>query len=111
MNETMNKADAATQSLNDALAKHKDRAANTVNDLVVKTMNTLAANINIANANTELVQMRLEEFEYEGDIVYMEFCKIIRQKLGENVSILWRGGVGNNPDYVSISLYLNSFTQ
>jgi hypothetical protein len=76
----MNQVDTATQALHAAITKHKDRVSNKVDALVVKTMTTLTASIAIADANAEIVQMRLEKFADAGDIIYVEFCKVMLEK-------------------------------
>ena len=106
----MNEIDAATQALCAAKTAHKERMKTHVNTVVVKTMRALTDNIKLAGVDVEIITLRVEDFQYEGDIGYIEFYRIMKEKLGPDLSIHWRGGLGVPKEYASIALRISAFS-
>ena len=80
-----------------------------VEQLVVQTMHNLADSIKTAEVGVEVAQVRIEDFRDECDIVFIEFCNIMNQKLGPDLSIFWRSGHGIKKDYASVGLNISAF--
>lgn len=73
----MNEIDAATKILCAVKTAHKERMKTHVEQPVVQTMHNLAESIKTAEVGVEVVQVSIEDFRNDCDIVFIEFCNIM----------------------------------
>ena len=106
----MNEIDAATKALCAAKTAHKERMKAHVDNVVVNTMRRLADNIKTASIDVEVITVRVEDFNHQGDIGFIQFSRIMQEKLGPDLSIHWRSGMGIPKEYASIALRISAFS-
>lgn len=105
----MSEIDQATQLLCATKTIHKERMVEHVTQLVVHAMTLLTENLKVAAVGEEIVKIRLDGFQNEWDVLYIEFCNIMRQKLGSDLVIDWCGGRVLQKEYVIIALNISPF--